>query len=105
MLQDTCEDSKTDGQAGREGHPRTRGCASFKTLQTWQIRRYRRAVEENKWYLSEKTGRDVGWDEAEHDFLINEYYGCAPKWRKEYCASKCNHFTDCSLGQHFCRET
>lgn len=105
MFQEICSDPSTPrrhgtGSTGLLGN----GCRAFSLLQAWQIKRYRRAVEENKWYLSEKTGRDVGWEEAELDFLVNGYYGCAPKWRVEYCSSKCNHFTGCTLGQNFCSE-
>ena len=54
--------------------------------------------------MSERFGRDVAWEEAEYDFLHNEYYGCAPKWRKEYCSGRCHHFTGCKLGQRFAKQ-
>lgn len=76
-------------------------CRSYWKLNEWQIRQYRHAIEENKWYMSEREGRAVGWDEAERDFMHNGYYGCAVKWRKEYCARRCGHFTECKLGQLF----
>ena len=80
------------------------GCKAHLNLNEWQIRQYRHAVNENKWHMSERLGRAVAWEEAEHDFLHNEYYGCAPKWRKEYCAGRCHHFTGCKLGQHFAEQ-
>ena len=79
-----------------------RGCPAFRTLKHWQADQYRIAVEENRWYLGERLGRHVDWEEAETDFLHNGYYGCAPKWRRHFCASKCTHFTSCDLGQYFC---
>ena len=81
-----------------------KSCQAHTKLNEWQIRQYRRAIDENKWYMSERTGRTISWEEAEHDFVHNEYYGCAPKWRKEYCASRCHHFSHCYLGQLFAKE-
>jgi len=105
MLQEICrKPAENEPSTTEKIRIRAKGCRAFKILLAWQLKRYRRAVEENKWFMSENTGRDVGWKEAEYDFLVNEYYGCAPKWRMEFCASKCNHFSDCSLGQHFCLE-
>lgn len=78
-------------------------CQAFRKLKNWQIEQYRRAVDENKWYMSEKSGRIIGWKEAERDFLQNAYYGCAPKWRKEYCSEHCHFFSGCELGRQFCR--
>ena len=28
-------------------------------------------VEKNKWYMSEKAGKDVGWEKALLDYIIN----------------------------------
>jgi len=77
------------------------GCRAFFNLNRWQIHQYRHAINENKWYMGERLGRAVTWEEAEYDFLHNEYYGCAPKWRKEYCANRCPHIIDCDLGKLF----
>lgn len=60
------------------------------------------AVDENKWYMGERLQRHVDWEEAEKDFLVNGYYGCAPKWRKQFCAVRCSHFISCDLGKGFC---
>ncbi len=76
-------------------------CRSHGKLNEWQIRQYRRAVDENMWYMGERLGRPVSWEEAEYDFLHNGYYGCAPRWRKEYCAERCLHIDECSLGKLF----
>lgn len=79
------------------------GCKAFNKLTHWQVDQYRIAVDENKWYMGERLGRHVEWEEAEYDFLHNGYYGCAPKWRKEYCARRCTHFATCGLGREFCK--
>ncbi|QBG48053.1 hypothetical protein EGM51_11835 [Verrucomicrobia bacterium S94] len=80
------------------------GCRSFGQLKDWQIDRYRMAVDENMWYMGERLGRKVEWEEAEEDFLQNGYYGCAPKWRSQYCQSKCSYLANCKLGQLFTRK-
>ncbi|HEY5652984.1 MAG TPA: hypothetical protein VIR63_01270 [Pontiella sp.] len=81
-----------------------RSCRKFETLTRWQAEQYRSAVDENKWYLGERMGRTVEWAEAEEDFLHNSYYGCAPKWRKEFCTNQCDHFSGCDLGRQLCKE-
>jgi hypothetical protein len=86
-----------DKQEGSEGL----GCKAFQKLKDFQVDQYRMAVDENKWYMGERLDRNVDWDEAEEDFLHNGYYGCAPIWRKEYCAGKCSHFSTCGLGREF----
>lgn len=80
-----------------------RSCKAFRKLKDWQVDQYRMAVDENMWFMGERLGRTVEWKEAEDDFLHNGYYGCAPKWRKEYCAVKCTHFHTCDLGRSFCK--
>lgn len=80
------------------------GCAAFQKLKEWQIDQYRMAVDQNMWYMGERLGRPVDWEEAEEDFLHNGYYGCAPQWRRQYCRSKCNHFNTCALGRQFTRK-
>lgn len=104
MIKETSKSSTSTGST--ESAPTgsgTKACVSFPNLKAWQVRQYHIAVEENKWYMGERLGRKVAWQEAEMDFLENEYYGCAPKWRKEFCAKLCSNFKGCNLGQHFCR--
>ena len=73
-------------------------CKAFRRLQAWQVAQYRKAVEENKWYLSERRGREVSWREAERDFLEHGYFGLAQQWRDEYCRSICEYGKRCQLG-------
>lgn len=80
------------------------GCRAFHDLKDWQVDQYRSAVHENKWYMGERLSRQVDWKEAERDFQRNGYYGCAPKWRKEYCVQKCTHFATCGLGRELCEK-
>lgn len=102
MTEKTCETStKNEDSGSGQSESDTTGCRAFRSLKAWQVRQYRIAVDENKWYMGERRGRDVDWKEAEHDFLHNGYYGCAPKWRNEYCTKLCSHFPTCALGQKF----
>lgn len=78
-------------------------CRAFRKLKNWQIEQYRKAVDENKWYMNEKSDRFVDWSEAEADFIQNSYYGCAAKWRQEYCSQHCGYFSGCELGIQLCR--
>ena len=96
---------ETDFQSPENSEKTDNGCKSFKKLKDWQVDQYRMAVDENMWYMGERLGRPVDWEEAEEDFLHNGYYGCAPKWRKQYCKDKCTHFATCALGHHFTRNT
>ena len=76
-------------------------CQAHQDLNRWQVEQYRQAIGENMWYMGERLGRYVDWEEAEYDFLCNGYYGCAPRWRKEYCSERCPHLTHCKLGRQF----
>ncbi len=73
-------------------------------MNEWQIHQYRAAIAENKWYMSERTGHPVSWKEAEKDFLHNQFYGCAPKWRAEFCAVHCSCSDTCNLSKNFCEQ-
>jgi len=104
MIKKACESSNPPLVA--EENPsasQKKECRAFHKLKDWQIRQYRSAVNENKWYMGERLGQYVEWKAAEQDFLQNEYYGCAPKWRNEFCSALCNHFSSCNLGQNLCR--
>lgn len=104
MIRDNC-DLQPSSSAGTEpARPGNGGCRAHWKLNEWQVRQYRHAINENKWYMSERIGRAVTWEEAEYDFLHNDYYGCAPIWRKEYCSRRCHHFSDCTLGRRFMKQ-
>ncbi len=105
MLKDNCElQTCMSADTAPSASGKTESCRSYWRLNQWQIRQYRHAIDENKWYMSERLGRAVAWEEAEYDFLHHGYYGCAPRWRKEYCSQHCSFFSDCKLGQLFARQ-
>lgn len=72
-------------------------CPGFQALKNWQVERYQQAVNENRWYMSQRHGRWVDWKEAEQDFLMQGCYGCAELWRQEYCVEICPYKSSCLL--------
>lgn len=81
----------------KSGSSKELKCLDFRELKNWQVAQYRKAVDENRWYLSQRYNRCVGWHEAEQDFLEHGYYGCAEKWRIEYCGEICPIRSSCPL--------
>ena len=74
-------------------------CASFAVLMGWQAERMRAAIDEDKWLLSERAGKDVGSVAAEQDFMKRFLKGCAVDWRREFCGAICSHRNECALGK------
>jgi hypothetical protein len=60
-------------------------------------RRFRHALDENKWYLSERRGYDVGEETATQDFLQNHFDRFAEKVRTEFCEHECTRQKNCPL--------
>jgi hypothetical protein len=48
-------------------------------------RRLHAAIDENKWYLSEKAGHDVGFKTAENDFVERFLDSFARNFQHDYC--------------------
>jgi len=89
----------------RKGGPAKRNdhiCVGLDGFMRWQIERYREAVSENRWYMSQNQNRFVEWAEAELDFIFHGTYGCAREWRQEYCSTHCPYTESCELGRRFC---
>lgn len=59
------------------------------------------AIDVNKWYLSEKASRDVGFETAKEDFVQKYLREWAEKFRKEYCGSVCGYSKNCEVYQDF----
>jgi hypothetical protein len=38
-----------------------------------ELKKIDKEIEQHKWILSEKYGRDVGWKEARVDWLVNHF--------------------------------
>lgn len=55
------------------------------------------AINEDKWYLSERAGYDVGWDYAKRHFVMNYLNGFAERYRAEFCEKRCSYRDSCDL--------
>lgn len=101
----TKEDTEEVGTSSSFGRDAIRRpCAGFQKLKEWQIAQFRQAVDEDKWYMSEKEGHEVRWEVAEHDFVEHGCYGLALHWREEYCSHICEYSGSCLLAARFLSE-
>ena len=60
-----------------------------------------RAIEEDKYYLSEQEHHDVGWQFAEEHFLRVYASGFNAGYRACYCALYCSCKRDCVQAQRW----
>lgn len=75
-------------------------CAHFKDYMTRQEDSLTRAIEEDKWYLSEQAGADVGMDTAVEDFVENHLDRFAHEFRVRYCRKVCGDRATCELARN-----
>jgi hypothetical protein len=61
----------------------------------------RKAIDEDKWYLSERAGHDVGLRAAEEHFIENYLKGFAACYRILYCSRLCPDKQNCMLAQKY----
>jgi hypothetical protein len=61
-----------------------------------QAKILKKAIEENKWFLSEKEHRDVGWAVAEENFLQVYSSGFNAGYRACYCGLCCPIRNECT---------
>jgi hypothetical protein len=62
-------------------------CLNFKAFTKAQSDLVGKAIDENKWYLSEKAKCDVGNHEAQRDFIENHCKQWAAGFRAGFCAA------------------
>lgn len=80
-------------------------CLGFAKLCAWQSRQMAKAIEEHKYYESERAKRDIGTAEAEQRFQFSEHFDrCSDNWRQEYCGSLCEHQETCPLGVFYANQ-
>jgi len=72
-------------------------CRSFHLIKTWQHDKLNDAILEHKWYMSEKENHDVGFRDAQLDFIDNHMETLAKEWRHEYCTTICPHRNCCGF--------
>ena len=58
-------------------------------------------INENKYYLSEKAKRDVGWQEAENHFLNTYFNGFTAGFRASFCGLVCPHRKNCLQARNY----
>ncbi len=56
-----------------------------------------KAINENKYYLSQKENHDVGLQKAKEDFIANHLKTWATNFKDIYCNHVCIYEKDCSL--------
>ncbi len=73
------------------------GCRNFREFILAQRRRFDEALAENKWYLSERAGRDVGVAAAKRDFLEHHFERVALQFRAWFCGEECRLRETCEM--------
>lgn len=69
-------------------------CRDLTNYLASERRRIYQAIAENKWYLSERAGHDVGYRVAQLDFIERFLPSFAHAFRTEYCA-RCSKGRQC----------
>ncbi len=64
-----------------------------------QAKILRKSIEEDKWYLSEREGHDVGWAAAESHFFRTYFSGFAAGFKACYCSLTCPLRRNCDLAK------
>ncbi len=72
-------------------------CPEFKRYMNEFRARLRKALDENKWYLSEREGHDVGEQKATEDFLQKHFDRFASEVRTAFCQHECERHENCPL--------
>jgi hypothetical protein len=71
-------------------------CIHFNHFMQDQLDIMKKSIDENKWYLSEKAMCDIGYSEAEKDFLEKYMELVAVRFRRKYCGEQCEDRHDCN---------
>ncbi len=72
-------------------------CRNYREFMLAQRRRFDEALAENKWYLSERAGRDVGVAAAKRDFLERHFERVALQFRAWFCGEACRLRESCEV--------
>ncbi|MDE0838094.1 MAG: hypothetical protein OSB41_03480 [Kiritimatiellae bacterium] len=76
-------------------------CRNFNVFMRTERSALLRAIEEDKWYLSERAGHDVGWDYAKKHFVENFLLGFSQHYRSTFCEQRCDYRLSCQLYQRY----
>ncbi|MFO7535932.1 MAG: hypothetical protein R6X19_09690 [Kiritimatiellia bacterium] len=72
-------------------------CPEFSHYMREFRNRLKHALDENKWYLSEQEGHDVGEQSATQDFLQRHFDRFAEEIRTRFCEHQCARQKECPL--------
>ena len=72
-------------------------CRNFSTYMRTQRNALRHAIDEDKWYLSERAGYDVGWEAAKQHFYKEFLMGFSQEYRRVFCEVQCHYTNECDL--------
>jgi hypothetical protein len=72
-------------------------CPEFSRYMEEFRKRLRHALDENKWFLSEQSGHDVGEKAATQDFLERHFDRFAGEVRASFCEHTCARQKNCPL--------
>ncbi len=75
----------------------TSGCQNLRDYLAHQREHLRRAIDENKWYLSEREGRDIGLAAAKHHFVEHHLDRVTHDFRVRYCGADCHRRAQCAV--------
>ena len=75
-------------------------CSENRAYLSSERERLRAALEENKWYLSQRAGHDVGATIAEWDFIDHHLEAFADRFRAAFCG-RCSHSDECVVCERF----
>ncbi len=72
-------------------------CPEFSRYMAEFRKHLHQALAENKWFLSERVGRDVGENAATEDFLQHHFDRFAEEVRARFCQGECGRHANCPL--------
>jgi len=72
-------------------------CVGLKKLLEAEKAPLKKEINKNKYYLSQKEHYDVGWKEAEKDFISHHLNTWATGFKAAYCNYVCELRDSCDL--------
>jgi hypothetical protein len=69
-----------------------------------QAKIIKKAIDEDKWFLSEREHRDVGWEKAEHHFIQTYFAGFTAGFRISYCSLICPNRYNCNEAEKWLKD-
>lgn len=68
---------------------------------TYQAKVIKISINEDKWYLSERAGYDVGWEIATKHFIETYLMGFAAGFRASFCGMICEKRFNCTIAKKY----